>query len=70
VRWGRSLFERGLTGGSSGNISARVGDGYIVTPTNACHGFIDADRLSRLDADGGPLDGDPPTKENPLHLAF
>jgi ribulose-5-phosphate 4-epimerase/fuculose-1-phosphate aldolase len=70
VRWGRSLFERGLTGGSSGNISARVGDGYIVTPTNACLGFLDADRLSRLDADGGPLDGDPPTKEIPLHLAF
>ncbi len=70
VRWGRSLFERGLTSGSSGNISARLDDGYLFTPTNSCLGFLDPDRLSKLDASGTPISGDPPTKELPLHFAF
>lgn len=70
VRWGRSLFERGLTAGSSGNISARSGDGFIATPTNSCLGFLDAERLSALDADGRHVSGDAPTKELPLHFAF
>ena len=52
-RFGRSLFERGLTPGSSGNISVRLEDGgWLVTPTNASLGFLDPARLSRLDADG------------------
>jgi hypothetical protein len=46
VRWGRSLFERGLTSGSSGNISVRVGDAIIATPTNSCLGFLETDQLS------------------------
>jgi len=70
VRWGRSLFERGLTSGSSGNISVRLDGGFLATPTNSCLGFLDPDRLSRLDAEGAARDGDPPTKELSLHLAF
>ena len=67
-RYGRSLFERGLTPGSSGNISLRLDDGgWLVTPTNASLGFLDPARLSRLDATGGLLSGDKPTKEIPLH---
>ena len=53
-RLGRSLFERGLTPGSSGNISVRLDDGgWMVTPTNASLGSLDPARLSRLDADAG-----------------
>lgn len=70
VRWGRSLFERGFTVGSSGNISVRFDDGYLVTPTNSCMGFLDPDSLSRLDGSGKHVDGDGPTKELPLHLGF
>jgi ribulose-5-phosphate 4-epimerase/fuculose-1-phosphate aldolase len=70
VRWGRSLFERGLTSGSSGNISVKLADGFLATPTNSCLGFLEAGRLSKLDPDGGIVSGDPPTKELPLHLAF
>lgn len=70
VRWGKSLFDRGLTPGSSGNLSVRVADGWLFTPTNSCLGFLDADRLSRLDVDGRHIGGDAPTKELPLHFAF
>ena len=70
-RLGRSLFERGLTPGSSGNISAKLDDGgWLVTPTNASLGFLDPARLSRLDAHGRLLSGDAPTKEVPLHTAL
>ncbi|RFB88504.1 aldolase [Rhizobium leguminosarum bv. trifolii] len=70
-RYGRSLFERGLTPGSSGNISLRLEDGgWLVTPTNASLGFLDPARISRLDADGRLLSGDKPTKEIPLHTAL
>ena len=52
-RFARSLFERGLTPGSSGNISVKLEDGgFLVTPTNASLGFLDPARLSRLDAGG------------------
>ena len=70
-RLGRSLFERGLTPGSSGNISVRLDDGgWLVTPTNASLGFLDPAKLSRLGADGRLLSGDAPTKEVPLHSAL
>ena len=69
-RWGRSMFERGLTPGASGNLSARLEDGFLVTPTNACLGFLDPSRLSKLDRDGQLVSGDPPTKEVPLHMAM
>jgi 3-dehydro-4-phosphotetronate decarboxylase len=68
--WGRSLFERGYTAGSSGNLSARLPDGFLVTPTNSCLGFLEPERLAKLDLDGRHLSGDAPTKEVPLHMAF
>src|SRR6267154_1678050 len=71
TRLGRSLFERGLTPGSSGNISVRCEDGgWLVTPTNASLGSLDPARLSRLSADNRLLSGDSPTKEVPLHTAL
>jgi 3-dehydro-4-phosphotetronate decarboxylase len=70
-RFGRSLFERGLTPGSSGNISVRLDDGgWLVTPTNASLGFLDPANLARLDADRNLIGGDLPTKEIPLHAAL
>jgi ribulose-5-phosphate 4-epimerase/fuculose-1-phosphate aldolase len=70
VETGRSLFARGLSPGTSGNLSARVDGGFLMTPTNASLGSLDPDRLSRLDAEGGHVDGDPPTKEAWLHMAM
>ncbi len=68
---GQSLFGRGLTPGSSGNISARLPDGgWIMTPTNASLGSLDPARLARLDAGGRHVGGDAPTKEAILHLAM
>ena len=67
---GRSLFERGLTAGSSGNLSARLDDGLLVTPTNSSLGRLDPARLSKLDPDGRPVSGDPPSKEAFLHRAL
>lgn len=69
VMHGRSLFERGYSCGSSGNLSVRLADGFLVTPTNSCLGRLDPGRISRLDPDGGHTDGDPPSKEAVLHLA-
>lgn len=67
----RSMFERGLTGGATGNISARLPDGSVlVTPTGSCFGRLDPARLARLDVRFNHVDGDPPTKELPLHAAF
>jgi 3-dehydro-4-phosphotetronate decarboxylase len=70
VRWGKSLFDRGLTAGSSGNISVRLEDGYLATPTNSCLGLLEANKLSKLDTDWRHVSGDAPTKELPLHSAF
>ena len=70
VKWGKSLFDRGLTAGSSGNISVRLDDGYLTTPTNSCLGFLDPERLSKLDLEQRHVSGDAPTKETPLHFAF
>ena len=68
---GQSLFDRGLTVGSSGNISARTADGnWFMTPTNACMGRLDPARLSVVDAQGKSLEGDKPTKESFLHLSM
>jgi ribulose-5-phosphate 4-epimerase/fuculose-1-phosphate aldolase len=69
VATGRALAARGLSPGTSGNLSVRLGDGWLATPTNASLGALDPARLSRLDAGGRHVDGDPPTKEVPLHLA-
>ncbi len=69
-RLGASLFERGLTFGSAGNISARLEDGWLMTPTNVSLGRLDPARLSKLDAAGKLVSGDPPTKETFLHRAM
>lgn len=70
-RLARSMFDRGLTGGASGNISARTEDGgLIVTPTGSSMGDLDPARLSRFDAGGRLVSGDAPTKEMALHSAF
>lgn len=68
---GKSLFDRGLTVGSSGNISARTSDGnWLMTPTNSCMGRLDPARLSLVDASGNAISGDKPTKESFLHLSM
>ena len=70
-RVGASLFDRGLTAGSSGNISVRLEDGgWLMTPTNVSLGALDPARLSRLDATGRLISGDQPTKEAFLHLSM
>ncbi len=67
----KSMFDRGLTGGSTGNISARTDDGgLLVSPTGTSFGRLDPARLARFDANGRFIDGDKPTKEMPLHSAF
>lgn len=67
----KSVFDRGLTGGSTGNISARTEDGgLLVSPTGTSFGRLDPGRLSRFDAAGQFMGGDQPTKEMPLHAAF
>ncbi|AAV95810.1 aldolase [Ruegeria pomeroyi] len=70
-RLAASLFDRGLTHGATGNISARTEDGgLLVSPTGTSFGRLDPARLSRFDAGGRLIEGDPPTKEMPLHSAF
>lgn len=67
----KSMFDRGLTGGSSGNISARLPDGgLLMTPTGSCFGRLDPARLSHFDAAMNLIGGDAPTKEMSLHTAF
>ncbi|MGK5045365.1 3-oxo-tetronate 4-phosphate decarboxylase [Janthinobacterium sp. GB4P2] len=70
VDFGKSLFERGLTAGSSGNLSVRLSDGWLLTPTNASLGRLDPAQLSKLDWDGNLLSGAPPSKEAFLHRAM
>lgn len=70
-RVGASLFDRGLTAGSSGNISVRLEDGgWLMSPTNVSMGALDPARLSRFDAKGRLLSGDAPTKEAFLHFSM
>lgn len=66
---GRSLYERGYAHGSSGNLSVRTGDGFLVTPTGCSLGRLDPARIAKLAPDGQPESGDPPSKEAFLHLA-
>lgn len=67
---GRSMFERGLTHGSTGNISARLDDGWLLTPTGSNLGRLDPARISKLDWSGKLVAGDAPSKESFLHLAM
>jgi ribulose-5-phosphate 4-epimerase/fuculose-1-phosphate aldolase len=70
VERGRSLFNRGYAHGSSGNLSVRVDDGILVTPTGSSLGRLDPARIAKVDANGVHVTGDPPSKEAFLHLAM
>jgi ribulose-5-phosphate 4-epimerase/fuculose-1-phosphate aldolase len=69
-RVGRSLYERGYTVGTAGNISARLDDGFLITPTDACLGTLDPARLAKLDAAGVQISGDRASKTILLHRAI
>jgi ribulose-5-phosphate 4-epimerase/fuculose-1-phosphate aldolase len=70
ARLAKSMFDRGLTFGTSGNISVRLEDGWLMTPTGSTMGDIDPALISKLDDNGRHLTGDRPTKENFLHMAM
>jgi len=70
VELATSLFARGYSVGSAGNISVRLPDGYLITPTNSCLGRLTPARLSRLDPDFVHTGGDKPSKEVFMHRAF
>ena len=70
VRFGESLYARAYAHGSSGNLSARLPDGLLITPTNSCLGRLDPARISKVDSNGKHLSGDAPSKEAFLHLAM
>ena len=70
VELAASLFARGFSVGSAGNISVRLADGYLITPTNSSLGRLEAARISRLDPEFRHLDGDKPSKEVFMHRAF
>ncbi len=67
---GKSLYDRALAHGSAGNISVRLADGWLMTPTNSCLGRLDPERISRLDGNGNLISGDKPSKETFLHIAM
>jgi ribulose-5-phosphate 4-epimerase/fuculose-1-phosphate aldolase len=69
VELAASLFARGFSVGSAGNISVRLADGYLITPTNSSLGRLDAARLARLDGDFRHIGGDAPSKEVFMHRA-
>ena len=73
-RIGKSLFERGYVHATAGNISVRLDDtdggGYLITPTDACLGFLDPARLARLDPDARQTHGDVASKTIALHVAI
>ncbi len=67
---GQSMYDRGLTHGGTGNISVRLENGFLMTPTGSCLGRLDPARITRLDKDGFYVSGDPATKEQRLHTAM
>ncbi len=66
-RVGRSLFDRGYVHATAGNISVRLDDGFLITPTDACLGHLDPERLARIDAHGQQSGGDRASKTLALH---
>src|ERR1700730_18847265 len=69
-RVGASLYQRGYTVGTAGNISARLDDGWLITPTDACLGSLDPAKLGKVDASGTWVNGDKPSKTLALHRAI
>jgi ribulose-5-phosphate 4-epimerase/fuculose-1-phosphate aldolase len=70
VEQARSLFMRGYSSGSAGNISVRLDNGFLITPTNSSFGRLEPERLSLLDREGRHRDGDKPSKEWVVHRAM
>jgi len=68
VRYGRLLYEKGLTSGTGGNISARVGDVMMITPSGTCKGMLDPTELVTVDIATGRAVGGRPSMETPFHL--
>ncbi len=66
---GKALYDRGYTHGSTGNLSVRCDEGWLLTPTNSCLGRLDPARLSKMSWDGKLISGDQPSKESFFHLA-
>jgi len=66
-RVGRSLFERGYVHATAGNISVRLDDGFLITPTDACLGFLQPDKLAKVGLDGQQVSGDRASKTLALH---
>ncbi|WP_238927748.1 aldolase [Achromobacter xylosoxidans] len=64
---GASLYQRGYTVGAAGNISARLDDGWLITPTDACLGRLDPAGLAKVDLAGNPVSGGKPSKTLALH---
>jgi len=69
-RVGKSLFDRGYAHATAGNISVRLDDGFLITPTDACLGFLDPAKLARLDGEGRQLSGERASKTLALHAAI
>jgi ribulose-5-phosphate 4-epimerase/fuculose-1-phosphate aldolase len=69
-RIGQSLFARGYVHASAGNISVRLDDGFLITPTDACLGFLDPEELAFVDAQGVQLSGKRASKTLSLHQAI
>ncbi|MCP3022645.1 3-oxo-tetronate 4-phosphate decarboxylase [Cupriavidus basilensis] len=69
-RIGASLYQRGYTVGSAGNISARMEDGWLITPTDACLGMLDPAAIAKVDSGGNWVAGDKPSKTLTLHCAI
>ncbi|HUP09114.1 MAG TPA: aldolase [Caldimonas sp.] len=70
VRVGASLHTRGYAHATAGNISVRLDDGWLITPTDACLGALDGARLAKVDAHGAHVSGDPASKTLALHRAI
>ena len=66
-RVGKSLFDRGYVHATAGNISVKLDDGFLITPTDACLGFLDPAKLAKLDANTQHVSGDTPSKTIALH---
>lgn len=64
---GASLYARGYTVGSAGNISARLDDGWLITPTDACLGRLDPAAIAKVGLGGDWVSGDKPSKTLALH---
>ncbi len=70
VTYAKSIFDRGLTSGASANMSIRIAEGWVMTPTNTCFGFLKAEELSVVAHDGTLIKGEPASKEFRLHKAI